>query len=142
SDQNLPAPDATIGPPDLAEPNRPRFLRAFFVEEVRERHIEIRTIGPEPRVVTRIEILSPWKKRPGTRSRAEYLEKRRSLLLGEAHLVEIDLLRGGEKPPMLDPWSNCPYTFLFGGGKRGGVAPAGPGFITGDFLRSPCRWTA
>jgi hypothetical protein len=33
-------------------------------------------------------------------------------LLGKANLVEIDLLRGGTRFPMLDPWPASPYTVL------------------------------
>ena len=48
-------------------------------------------------VVTVIELLSPTNKRPGD-NRAQYLAKRSAVRHSEAHLVEIDLLRGG--PPM------------------------------------------
>jgi hypothetical protein len=34
------------------------------------------------------------------------------MLLGEANLVEIDLLRGGERFPMIDPWPGSPYYLL------------------------------
>ncbi len=34
------------------------------------------------------------------------------MMLGQANFVEIDLLPGGQKPPMLDPWPDCPYTLL------------------------------
>lgn len=44
-----------------------------------------------------IELLSPSNKRPGE-DREHYLAKRRELLRGPAHLVEVDLLRGW--PPM------------------------------------------
>ena len=29
-----------------------------------------------------------------------------------ANLVELDLLRGGQRMPMLDPWPSSPYTLL------------------------------
>ena len=29
-----------------------------------------------------------------------------------ASLIEIDLLRGGQRMPMLDPWPSSPYTLL------------------------------
>jgi hypothetical protein len=32
--------------------------------------------------------------------------------LGNVNLVEIDLLRGGQRMPMLDPWPDSPYTLL------------------------------
>jgi hypothetical protein len=33
-------------------------------------------------------------------------------MLSGINLVEIDLLRDGQKPPMLDPWPDSPYTLL------------------------------
>src|SRR5207245_1254140 len=34
------------------------------------------------------------------------------MLLGRANFIEIDLLRGGHKMPMLDPWPDSPYSLL------------------------------
>ncbi len=48
-------------------------------------------------LVTSIEILSPYNKRPGD-GLESYRRKRAQLLLSAVHLVEIDLLRGGERP--------------------------------------------
>lgn len=48
-------------------------------------------------LVAVIELLSPSNKRPGD-DRQQYLAKRREILRSDAHLVEIDLLRGW--PPM------------------------------------------
>src|SRR5689334_10278387 len=45
-------------------------------------------------VVTVIELLSPWNK--SGRGLAEYREKQAEILLSEANLVEIDLLRAGQ----------------------------------------------
>ncbi len=45
-------------------------------------------------LVTGIELLSPANKRPGG-DRDQYLAKRQRILASTAHLVEIDLLRGG-----------------------------------------------
>lgn len=45
-----------------------------------------------------VELLSPANKRPGP-DRAQYLAKRGKILKGQAHLVEIDLLRMGEPMP-------------------------------------------
>ena len=33
-------------------------------------------------------------------------------MLGNVNLVEIDLLRGGQRMPMLDPWADSPYAML------------------------------
>lgn len=48
-------------------------------------------------LVTSIEVLSPFNKRGGDPTR-EYLGKRNRILLSTAHLVELDLLRGGLRP--------------------------------------------
>jgi hypothetical protein len=61
-------------------------------------------------LVTAIEILSPTNKR-GT-GRIEYLTKRQRLLLSAVHLLEIDLLRMGERVPMQQSLPNAPY-FVF-----------------------------
>jgi hypothetical protein len=50
-------------------------------------------------VITVVEILSPTNKRPGE-GREQYLSKRAKVLSSTSHLVEIDLLRGGEPMPM------------------------------------------
>ena len=47
-------------------------------------------------VVTVLEILSPSNKRPGT-GREDYRRKQKELREGKVSLVEIDLLRGGER---------------------------------------------
>ena len=54
-------------------------------------------------LVTAIEILSPVNKRPGHDAYADYQRKRRELLRSTAHLMEIDLLRGGTRPPLTKP---------------------------------------
>ena len=52
--------------------------------------------------VTVIELLSPTNK-SSRDGRVEYLAKRNLLLRSRAHLVEIDLLRGGERLPTVEP---------------------------------------
>jgi Protein of unknown function (DUF4058) len=47
-------------------------------------------------------IVETSNKRRSTLGWKKYLRKRQGLLLGEANLVEIDLLRGGDRMPMLD----------------------------------------
>ena len=70
--------------------------------------VEVRaTAGRE--LVTAVEILSPVNKRPGHPARGDYLGKRADLLRSPAHLLEIDLLRGGERPPLLTPVPQAPY---------------------------------
>lgn len=65
-------------------------------DERREPFVEIRVPGDGgERLVTSIEVLSPTNKSPGERGRDLYLRKQREVLDSPAHLVEIDLLRGG-----------------------------------------------
>jgi len=67
-------------------------------------------------LVTVIELLSPSNKRPGE-DREQYLAKRRGLLRSPAHLVEIDLLRGG--PPMpSEERPGCDYSVLVSRAER------------------------
>jgi hypothetical protein len=47
-------------------------------------------------LITLIEIVSPLNKRPGVDRRA-YLRKQRDVLESDANLVEVDLLRAGER---------------------------------------------
>jgi hypothetical protein len=61
-------------------------------------------------LVTLIELLSPANKRPGP-DRDQYLAKRHEVLASAAHFVEIDLLRGGRRPPVED-LPACEYCVL------------------------------
>ena len=95
-------------------------MRAFIEEEHREAFVEIYEATPEQRLVTSIEVLSPSNKRPNTPGYDLYLRKRQSLMLGDVNLVELDLLRGGGRMPMLDPWPESPYTVLVARAKKFG----------------------
>ena len=75
--------------------------RLAFVE-VRDRHSR--------ELITVLELLSPSNKRAGS-DREQYLAKRASLLSSRAHLVEIDLLRGGRPMPLEDR-PRCSYSVL------------------------------
>jgi hypothetical protein len=59
------------------------------------------------RIVTAIEILSPWNKTPGKALRT-YLAKRRQYLDSEVNLVEIDLVRAGEWTVMIGEYQIPP----------------------------------
>jgi hypothetical protein len=87
-------------------------MRALIEDEHREAFVEIREADAEQRLVTCIEVLSPANKQPGSPGWEQYQRKRQSLMLGGVNLVEIDLLRGGQRMRMLDTWPNSPYTFL------------------------------
>ncbi len=81
----------------LDAPARVR-LPALDVEH--EAFIEVRDRRSRELVCV-IEVLSPSNKRPGP-DREQYLAKRRQILSSPAHLVEIDLLRGGMAMPTED----------------------------------------
>ena len=99
-----------LAEPDASPESYP--MRAFVSTEYRETFVEIYALHPERRLVTCVEVLSPSNKRPNTLGWEQYARKRQALLLGAANLVEIDLLRGGQRMPMLDPWRESPYTIL------------------------------
>ncbi len=75
--------------------------------------VEVRTVGDET-LVTAIEVLSPANKRPGPEGADAYEKKRQELFRSEAHLLEIDLLRGGQRPQIAPSTQlpNMPY-FIF-----------------------------
>jgi hypothetical protein len=70
--------------------------------------VEVRTAGTRE-LVTAIEILSPVNKRPGHEAYRDYHRKRRAFLRSEANLLEIDLLRLGERPPVEPAPPTAPY---------------------------------
>lgn len=73
--------------------------------------VEVRSVDDE-RLVTVIEILSPVNKPIGHPAHRDYLRKRRHLMRSTAHLMEIDLLRGGERPPLAQAVPPAPYYVL------------------------------
>lgn len=64
---------------------------------------------PTQQLITVIEILSPVNKRPSHDAYQAYQRKRRDFLRSAVHLLEIDLLRGGERPPLVRPVPAAPY---------------------------------
>ncbi len=69
-------------------------VKAAASAEFREAGIEILD-RKHHRVVTILELLSPSNKAVGAAGRRKYRRKQREVLASPAHLVEIDLLRGG-----------------------------------------------
>jgi len=103
-------PDVTVAETGregiIAEPQTAATATAVLVplpelEEVRHYFLEIRELETQ-KVVTVIEMLSPFNKRTG-KGRDEYLARRAEILLSDVHLVELDLLREGERLPMGKP---------------------------------------
>jgi Protein of unknown function (DUF4058) len=97
------------GPPALAMLEAPAEVRLPAQDLERVAFLEIRDRrGRE--LVAVIELLSPSNKRGGE-DRELYLAKRRELIRSEAHLVEIDLLRGWQPLP-LEGRPECDYSVL------------------------------
>ena len=71
-------------------------------EERRETYLVIRERETMD-VVTVLETLSPSNKRAGGNGRKEYLNECEALLESRSHLVELDLLRAGERLPTVGP---------------------------------------
>jgi hypothetical protein len=83
--------------PGLATMEPPLLLDTIIPQDVPQRSLLIRDAAKR-KLVTAIELLSPSNKRsPGRR---KYLRRRNKFLASSAHLVEIDLLRRGLRPPM------------------------------------------
>jgi Protein of unknown function (DUF4058) len=66
--------------------------------QVEDWYLDIRLVGTG-KLVTVIEVLSPWNKAPG-QGRKKYLRKRKHIFKTRTSLVEVDLLRGGKPMPV------------------------------------------
>jgi len=95
-----PAPELALagGPPGpaVATITAPMIIEAVTDLEVRDAYIEIHDAESDA-VVTAIELLSPANKVKRSRGHKAMIEKRKLLLRGGAHWLEIDLLRDGER---------------------------------------------
>ena len=80
----------------------PDFLDVLVPAQVTEHYLVIRD-RKQREVVTVIEVLSPANKKPGSAGHEEYYRKREELLARYVNLVEIDLLRAGERPLTVQP---------------------------------------
>jgi hypothetical protein len=99
----------TLRESTLALTQKPLQMIAVIPTRVPHVSIEIRDVA-ENNLVTAIEVLSPTNKRGD--GYKEYLDKRNRILTSRTHLLEIDLLRRGERVPMKQPLPAAPY-FIF-----------------------------
>lgn len=107
----------------------PILIEPSYDPEIRDRYIEI--LDTQNReVVTTIELLSPFNKKPGTPGREAFWNKRKTVMVSKVHWLEIDLLRAGERPPEVRHKSDY-YALL----KRGGTP--GPFAVWFIDLRDP-----
>ncbi len=95
--------------PDL----RARMQERVYIEHATEGYIEIVDVKSGHRVVTTIEVLSPTNKRPGE-GQELYLQKQADMKQAGVNIVEIDLLRGGERvlvavPALIPPSHRTAY---------------------------------
>jgi hypothetical protein len=107
--------------------------------EVKEVYLDIFDLDADRKLVTSVEVLSPANKRFHGTGWKQYQRKRDLLLLGRANLVEIDLLRGGRRRPMREPWPDSPYYVLISRKWEVPACHVHPAFITQPlpFLRVP-----
>ena len=89
---------ATLAP-SMHTPHVPHRYRQKFLS-IRDRQFR--------NVVTVIELLSPTNKTPGD-GYSEYLVKRYNVSYTTAHLVEIDLLRGGQRLATREPLESADF---------------------------------
>ncbi|MEZ4658135.1 MAG: DUF4058 family protein [Caldilineaceae bacterium] len=101
-------PAGAVG--EIATAVTPAPVRASITQEIPIEllSVEIRKTG-SMELITAIEILSPVNKRVSHDAYTDYLRKRREILRSSAHLLEIDLLRGGERPPLQGAIPVAPY---------------------------------
>lgn len=86
-------------------------------EDVTERYLTI--VSRETlEVITIIELLSPANKRAASDGRTEYLTKREQILTSMTNLVEIDLLRRGQRLPTNQPLPPADFYTLVSRGNR------------------------
>jgi hypothetical protein len=79
--------------------------------EIKLFSVEIRTVKTGE-LVTAIEILSPVNKRRGHHAYDQLQQKRSDLRRAGVHIIEIDLLRAGQRLTLRRPLPNAPY-FIF-----------------------------
>jgi len=98
---------------EISEPVR----LTVHTEPIRHHFVEIRDAARGHKLVTLIEIVSPSNKGPGP-DREAYEEKQREVLRSDVNLIELDLLRGGERllpyPQLQDAVAQleCDYLIL------------------------------
>lgn len=86
-------------------------------QERRETYLVVREL-PGLEIVTVIETLSPANKRASSDGRQQYLDKRDEILRSRTNLVEIDLLRGGKRLPLVGSPAGDYFAIVSRGNRR------------------------
>jgi len=95
-------PRGQAGPSGVSVLSEPRTSFSKWIEvtfhrdAIRHHFVEIRDPTQGHKLITLIEIVSPSNKHPGPDRRA-YTKKQREVLDSDASLIELDLLRTGER---------------------------------------------
>jgi len=97
--------------PSSATAPSPVLVHLPMPEQRREAFLTIRDVQTME-VVTVVELLSPANKRTGSDGRRQYLSRREEVLQSRTHLAELDLLRGGERLPTVEPLPVADYYAL------------------------------
>ena len=105
----------------------PAPLEALITADLPEKltSVAIRTVEGDT-LVTAIEILSFVNKRPDHAAYLTYRRKRQAMLESTAHLLEIDLLRAGERPLLAEPLPEAPHFIILSRAERRPVAEVWP----------------
>ncbi len=124
-----PPPAVALVGPGTSLPPAPILRTVVVPAQTRLRSVRVYQTETR-RLVTSIELLSPYNKRPGD-GLDEYHNKRLRLLQSDVHLIEIDLLRGGQRPgrEVAEPALDTDYVLLVnryrgGGGRVSEIWPA------------------
>ena len=104
---------APFGTGQMTAVMEPVLVTVPIPEAKRELFLTVR-LRDSLEVVTVIEVLSPTNKRAGSDGRREYLTKRETVLRSLVHLVELDLLRAGERLPTIEPPPPADYYAFVG----------------------------
>jgi hypothetical protein len=102
---------AAVADATMVELDYPEF------EPIRQRHLVLihRVTG---QVVAVMELLSPSNKVSGAGGLEAYVRKREEFLASGCHVVELDLLRGGQRLPMSQPLPPGDYYAFIGRAPR------------------------
>jgi hypothetical protein len=90
------APEPGVGVIEAPSQVSPSLEIRVHTEPIKHPFVEIRDPSQGHRLVTLIEIVSPSNKRPGPDRRA-YVKKQQEVLASDASLIEVDLLRSGDR---------------------------------------------
>ena len=131
-----PSPAPSLGSAVVIDPPQLR-SQVPLEAPVRLTNVEVREAGADT-LITAIEILSPINKRSGP-ERANYLRKRRELLRSDAHLMEIDLLRTGERSPLETPLPPAPYYVMLSRAEQRPYVDVWPANWTNGCPSHQCR---